>query len=141
VKRGWFAWLALSGVTLCGCRGPSLPLESAPGRVTVHVETLGEYPTSVDKVVIERVAANAGESAPLFAAQGADGAQIRSFVIRAGANDRNLLHPSHGSYRVTVPASGDFEVLRGATYRVTVCRENSCRSSQFRLREIASVLR
>jgi hypothetical protein len=120
-------------MALCGCRGPSLWIKSAPGGVTVHVETLAEYPTSIDRVVIERINADGFESVPLFAAQGTDGAQIRSFVIRAGTNDRNLLHPSHGSYRVVTPAGGDFDVLPGAIYRVTICREHSCQSSQFRM--------
>jgi hypothetical protein len=97
---------------------PPLRLERSGSTLTAHVETLGEYETTVgririqesdsDKVVFEAVAAR---RAP----------QIFNFVLAAGANRTNLMGDEGSAYSVVEPSKETTFMLHpGVRYRITV---------------------
>jgi hypothetical protein len=112
------ACVALVAARLC-YGPPAITLEhSGPSAVIVHVETLGEYPTTVRHIRIED-ASSRKVVLELLTASGTP--QIYSFRLSAGENSTNLADPSSGTYRVTVPVGKDtFTLQPGVRYRVTL---------------------
>ena len=97
---------------------PPLRLEQTGSTVTAHVETLGDYQTTVGrkriqesqsgKIVYESVVA---QRAP----------QIFNFKLVDGENPTRLVGDDSDSYRVIEPRSGrTFTLQRGTRYRLTV---------------------
>jgi hypothetical protein len=83
-------------------------------QVTFNVQTLGEYPTTVNRIrlldsnlaIIWEVAAQNGD------------AQIYRLVLKAGDNSA-LLDADHGAYRVIEPKTGNrFVLSNGSRYRI-----------------------
>ena len=114
---GLVACLAVNG---CSIR-PAIRLERTGAVVVVHVETLGEYPTTIRGVRIEDVAARR-VVLELRAESGTP--QIYSFKLMAGENPTRLADPEHGEYRIEVPrGKGTFVLQKGVPYRLTIWGE------------------
>jgi hypothetical protein len=97
---------------------PNLWLENKGANVIAHVETLGEYPTTVLHIQIKDV--SSGKIVfELVKEEGTP--QIHNFSLSVGENPVNVADPEHGSYRVVAPAGGNKFVLRpGTNYRILV---------------------
>ena len=102
-------------------RRPHLTIKYVAGNATVHVETLGEYPTSIRRIQIED--SDSG-NVVLDLKEENGTAQIRNFTIVAGKNPVGFVHPALGSYRVIRPIdSPAFFIQTGRTYRLTIWRD------------------
>ncbi|HKF49816.1 MAG TPA: hypothetical protein VKB38_20815 [Terracidiphilus sp.] len=89
--------------------------------MVVHVETLGEYPTTIRHLRI--VEASSGRvvldlvAKAEYANTGAT--QTRNFSLVSGKNSTHLLKPGIDSYEVRVPESGrTFNLQPGVAYRL-----------------------
>ena len=107
-------------VAMTGCfKRPAIRLERAGGAsVVVHVETLGEYPTTIRHVEIKEI--SSGKVVfDLLADSGSP--QIYNFRLIAGENPTRVADPEHGSYRVDEPkGKATFTLQKGARYRLTI---------------------
>lgn len=101
-----------------GCASkPPLKLVTAPGRVTVDVQTLGEYPTTVRRV---RLADNTGRT--IWEIRNKRGTpQIHQLGLALGENSVNLAAPDSGEYEVITPKGPpDFQLKSGIDYTIQV---------------------
>jgi hypothetical protein len=102
--------------------------------VTVDVQTLGEYQTSISRIEVteERTGRTIWKVLPeghVF--------QINTFQLKAGANDVKL-EPAWGYARAVVPhGETSFFLHPGSTYQVEVCGRR-CRHGIFQLKPRAS---
>ncbi len=114
------AMLALVAMTGCFKR-PAIRLEYTGASVVVHVETLGEYPTTIRHVRIVEI--SSGKVVfDLLPQSGTP--QIYNFKLIAGENPTRLADPEHGSYRVDEPKGKDtFLLQKGSRYRLTIWGE------------------
>jgi hypothetical protein len=97
---------------------PNLWLETKGTNVIVHVETLGEYPTTILHIQIKDTSSG-NVIFELVNEQGTP--QIHNFSLSIGDNPVSVADPQHGFYRVVVPAGGNKFVLRpGINYRILV---------------------
>ena len=110
---------------------PPIKCEASGKNMIVHLETLADYPTSIDRIVI---AESDRPDPPVFEARSEDHAQIHRFMIHAGSNDVGVLHPSSGTYQTLIPDGRSFVLIPNELYRVTVCKAGKCRSSPFTFR-------
>jgi len=104
---------------ILGCfKRPAVKVESSGSSLIVHVETLGEYPTTVRHIRIE----DASSRKVVFELLTESGTpQIYSFRLLAGVNSTHVVDPEHGSYRVAEPSGKDTFVLqRAVPYRLTI---------------------
>jgi len=107
------AWSGLRSNT------PPLRLVRTGTEITVDVQTLGEYPTSVNHIRLS----DANQSVVLWEVQG--DAQIHKFTLKMGENPA-LLDADHGAYRVVTPQGVErFILQRGRTYRIELWGGNS----------------
>jgi len=97
---------------------PPLRVEQSGSTLTAHVETLGEYQTTVGRVRIQE--SQSGKIVyESVAAQRAP--QIFNFKLVGGENSTLLLGDDSDSYRVIEPHAGrTFTLQRGIRYRLTV---------------------
>jgi hypothetical protein len=93
---------------------PPLRLVRAANEVTVDVQTLGEYPTTINRIRL----LDANRSVVWeVVAQNRD-AQLRMLVLKSGKNP-SLVEADHGAYRVVAPTGGDSFVLsHGTKYKL-----------------------
>ncbi|MBS1802758.1 MAG: hypothetical protein JST28_05295 [Acidobacteria bacterium] len=114
---------------VAGCGGPPGPGIQRYGKgVVVHLETLAEYPTSIDRIVIAK------EDKPdekVLEALSDDGAQIHRLMLHAGKNNFDDIHPYRGTYRMLIPDGRSFTLSQNERYRITVCKTGKCRSAEF----------
>jgi len=97
---------------------PQLRIERNGASAIVHVETLGEYPTTIRHIRVKE--ASSGKVVFELLTEGGT-PQIHDFHLSVGGNSTSAADPQYGSYRVTVPASKDtFFLQQGVKYRVTV---------------------
>lgn len=128
--------IGLAALLLFACDGglPSLRPEYAPNSVTIHLETLGEYPTSVGRLVLEDV--RSGQT--IWEIHRSDGTpQLWEVAFQAGEN------PSQpdgvtggGSFEVLVPRDAPgFFLEPSRKYRLTVWSKagRSSRTTNFKL--------
>ena len=104
---------------LVGCfKRPAVKLEHSGLSVIVHVETLGEYPTTVRRIQI----ADAASGKVIFELQTENGTpQIYNFRLSAGENSTHTADPEHGSYRVVEPnGKNTFTLQPGVHYRLSI---------------------
>ncbi len=106
-------------VTGTGCTiPPAMRLERVGPAVIVHVETLGEYPTTVRHIQI-RDASSAKVVFEVLAQNGTP--QIYSIRLSAGENSTHVADPEQGSYRVVAPTgTNTFLLQQGVQYRLTI---------------------
>lgn len=97
--------------------GPPLKIEHLHVGAIVHVETLGEYVTTIRRIQIEEVHSHeivfeavAGSEPP---------PQITNFELRIGTNSTAILQP-FGTYRVVYPAGSTFVLTSDRKYRISV---------------------
>ena len=107
---------------------PNISFETSGKDVVVHLETLADYPTHIDRIVI---AESDRPDASVFESRSEDHAQIHRFKVHVGSNDVGILHPVSGTYQTLIPRGRNFVLLRNETYRFTVCEAGKCRSSRF----------
>ena len=115
-------------ITACHL-APKLGIETSGKNVIVHVETLADYPTKVDRIIIFK------ESDPdekVFEAS-SDHGQIWRIELHAGKNDLSALRKA-GTYKMLVPRTGSFVMLPSELYRVSVCYAGRCNSAPFRVK-------
>jgi hypothetical protein len=112
---------------LVGCASrPSIRLTQTGDTVVVHVETLGEYPTTITRVrltdrdtgdvVLELIALFPTESR----------SQIYEITLCAGQNNVAAVFPEYEAYRTVTPASKkSFTLKRGKKYLVEMWGKSS----------------
>jgi hypothetical protein len=119
-------------MSLASCGG-GLKIDVSKGEAVVHVETLGEYPTTVRSF---QVAQANHPNSPLFSIQGLDGFQTWNFKLHSGLNQSSLVDASHGRYKVIAPlAESGFRLSSRTNYIATACFEHSCTTGNFSLAE------
>jgi hypothetical protein len=103
-----FGWVALRR------NAPPLRMIQAANQVTIDVQTLGEYPTTVNRIrLLDMNRSVVWE----IAAQGR-AAQIRQLALRAG-NNQSQVEAEYGAYRVVTPRSEDhFTLSRSMRYTI-----------------------
>ena len=91
-----------------GCRS-KLPVKivMADGNVAVDVQTLGEYPTTINHVRLTE--ANGPTVWEIIAEQGTP--QIHKLTFVPGMNSATLAHPDSGQYEVVVPKGASSFIL------------------------------
>ena len=91
---------------------PSVYAARTSHGVTVHVATLGEYPSDIDRIEI---------------------VEKGRFELVPGPNIDSL-KPSYGMVQTDIPAHGSFALERGIAYRASVCFRGwpyTCRDADF----------
>ncbi|MGB8262069.1 MAG: hypothetical protein WCE75_17050 [Terracidiphilus sp.] len=116
-------FLALSILALNDAFGPPLSIERKGSVRIVHVETLGEYPTTIRHVRIEE----AGTGKVVFDARirpehrGRSEEQIHNFRLQAGENPIDAVNPDEDVYAIVEPKGrASFSLSPGTDYRLTV---------------------
>jgi hypothetical protein len=107
---------------------PTIELETSGKNIIVHLETLADYPTRVDRIVITK------EDHPdqkVFEAVSEDNAQIHRFLIHAGRNQFGVIQPYSGTYKMLIPNGDSFILSPNETYRIKVCEAGKCSSAHF----------
>jgi len=117
---------------IVGCfKRPAVKVESSGSSVIIHVETLGEYPTTIRHI---RIKDTSSEKVVFELLTESGTPQIYSFRLSPGGNSTHVIDPEHGSYRVAEPSGKDTFVLqRGVPYRLTIWGDGS-RSSEVDVR-------
>jgi hypothetical protein len=104
---GWRAFVA----------GPGASVEYAPGKAIIHVETLGEYPTTIRHVRIEEISSQS----VIFDAVSANGTpQIHNIELSIGSNSTDMLQSSSGEYRTVRPVVKTFTLRSDRQYRISL---------------------
>jgi hypothetical protein len=109
---------------------PSVYAAHTAQGVSVHFETLSEYPSDIDR--IEVVEQRSGRMVWRATARG-EMFQLDRFQLEPGLNTGSL-KPSYGSVQTEVPAYGSFAIQRGIAYRASVCFKGwpyICRDADF----------
>jgi len=106
-------------LTALGCFArPAVRLERIGSSVVVHVDTLGEYPTTVRHIRLWE--ASSGKVLFELLAKGGT-PQIYFIRLSAGENSTQVADPEHGSYRVVEPGGrNSFSLQQGVQYRLTI---------------------
>ncbi|MGO9440557.1 MAG: hypothetical protein ACLPXM_08440 [Terriglobales bacterium] len=114
--------------TLVGCASrPSIRLTQTADTVVVHVETLGEYPTTITRVrLTDR---NTGEVVldltALFPPTD-NRSQIYKITLCAGQNNIATAFPEYEAYRAVTPAfEKTFALKRGKEYLIEMWGKSS----------------
>ena len=130
------ASMFFAGVLLISCSGcnRSLPIDTGKKQAVIHVETLGEYPTTIESFAVTPADK---PTTPVFLIEGIDTFQAWNFSLNSGVNQTSSINTAHGQYRVISPSSEKTFVLQaGIPYRATVCFEHhSCRKGTFSFTE------
>lgn len=96
---------------------PSVYATRTAQGVTVHFETLGEYPSDIDRIQV--VEYESGRMVWRATARG-EMFQLDRFLMVPGLNI-DILKPSYGRVQTEIPAQGSFTLQRGIAYRAFVC--------------------
>ena len=115
IRRG--IWVTLGALSLTvGCGRPPLQIQTLGDSVTLDVQTLGEYPTSIRRV---RLLAPAG---PVWEIEATGRApQIHRIQLKAGPNSSHLPGGDDAGYRVVKPEGSErFDIHRGVMYSIEV---------------------
>jgi hypothetical protein len=119
-------------LTSIGCNR-KLQIDVNNDEALVHVETLGEYPTTVSSFQVARFDQ---PNSPVFAIQGLGNFQTWNFKLHRGLNHVSLVDASHGGYKVSSPSYGDeFQLSPKTKYMATACFNYTCRNGTFSLSE------
>lgn len=132
MKRCQVALLVAVFALRCGFTHPPVHVEHSALGVTIHCESLGEYPSDIGRILV--VESESGRI--VWRVEPIGGSfQLHNFALVAGANSRDLLL-SWGHAETIVPQRGPFVLNRGTKYRVFVCAPSGlkrCGSSEFAL--------
>jgi hypothetical protein len=111
---------------------PELRVDVDRTHAVIHMELLGEYPSDIRSIEIERD----GLAAPIWKVAAADGNlfQIHSISVHVGENPCRV-QPFWGEARQIIPPSAStFRIDASRIYRVTICPASHfglCRSAAF----------
>jgi hypothetical protein len=100
---------------------PPVRVERSDRVVEVHVETLGEYPTTIVHARLE----NEETQSTIWEIEAETGTpQLHELVSKEGENPELPADPFGGTYAVIVPANGgSFRLERGVDYRLELWRD------------------
>ena len=107
---------------------PNIGFEVSGKDTVVHLETLADYPTHIDRIVIAK------EDHPadcVFEAISEDHANIHRFKVHAGSNAVSAIRAFGGTYEVLFPHATSFVLRQNQPYLVTVREGGKCRSAHF----------
>jgi len=128
--------LGLAALVLLSCDSglPSLRVEHGADSVTVHLETLGEYPTSVGRLLL----ADMQSGQTIWEVRRSQGTpQLWKVAFQAGENPAEPPGVTGGgSFEVVTPqGASSFDLGPGGEYRLTVWSEtgHSSRTTSFKL--------
>lgn len=106
--------LVVLGISLCR---PKVWVKSSQAGAVVHLETLGDYPTSINHFRIEEIPSGR----VVFEGFKASGTpQLQNVQLSLGPNSVGVLDPQYGTYRTTEPKGTSFSLRSGQHYRITV---------------------
>src|SRR5262249_17156760 len=115
----WWLVVAATLVVLSAsisCDRPPLRVGGSAGSVTIDVQTLGEYLTSVDRVKLTQGVTTLWEIKSVSGTP-----HIWKIVLHVGKNQSAPPEAEYGSYRVLTPVAGNFfELNAGTRYTVEV---------------------
>lgn len=120
--------LLLTAVNLLACSRPYLSVEHRDGNIILDFQTLGEYPSSVRFLQIEKV----DEKRIIWEVQAEEGnPQLWTVELRPGSNNANLNSQLFtGRLKITHPQGrSEFFLETGVKYRVIVRGNGSGESS------------
>ena len=105
--------LAIAIAFFAGCSKPPLWVEYDKGLVVLNLQTLGEYPSEVSRLVLTECETEV----VLWQVEAAEGSpQIWRITLSAGENASDLNDTAVGGrYQVMVPAAGQPVVLSAGT--------------------------
>jgi hypothetical protein len=110
--------LVAASIAISALLRPPVTLEKLGSTVTVHVETLGEYPTTIRHIRLTDTSSR--QTVFELLAQGGT-PQIYNFRLSLGVNSARIIDPEHGSYRIVAPSdSSTFLVRPGVAYRLEI---------------------
>jgi hypothetical protein len=111
---------------------PPLNLVQSGNSVIVHVETLGEYQTTVGHLRLKE--ADSGKIIYEVVAEGR-APQIFNFRLVAGDNSTKVIDPEEKSYRVVEPrGTNTFTLQSGVKYRLRIWGDSwTYREASFKL--------
>lgn len=110
---------------------PTIRLETSGKDIIVHMETLADYPTHIDRIVITK---GDDPDQTVLEAVSYDNAQIHRFTIHAGTNQFGVIRPNSGTYKMLIPNGKSFVLLSNENYRIKVCEADKCSSAHFTLK-------
>src|SRR5688500_13670220 len=131
-RRHFVSVVALVLASACGVTHSPVSVERTTAGVTIHCESLGEYPSSVG--VVELIDTASGRMIWRIEPEG-DVFQLHNFSLRPGSNAASI-PVSWGVARRVIPAGETFGLETGRSYRVNVCAPNGlkrCGSADFTL--------
>lgn len=133
--RNGIASLILSVLLFWGCsQPPPLRIIASGDMVTVDVQTLGEYRTTIDRIRL--VDKSSGDTIWELKAQSGT-PQIHQIELKIGENPAILNGVLSGTYAVVTPNStGSFTLVTGVEYEISIWgsdRESSRITGTFRL--------
>ena len=97
---------------------PPLWLETSERSIVIHVETLGECPTTVRHIQLKSVASG---DVLFEVIRGSGTPQIHNFRPSIGKKPVNIADQQAETYRVLRPAVSDsFDIRKGEEYNLTV---------------------
>ncbi len=105
-------------VAACGVVHPPVTVEHTQSGVTVHCESLGEYPSDIGRVEVTECAS--GQTVWRVEPSSGKVFQLHKFPLSAGVNSGSL-PLSWGRARTVIPSRGVFILTRGVEYQVAVC--------------------
>jgi hypothetical protein len=84
----------------------------------IDVQTLGEYPTTVNRIRLTEVSSGR----VVFEVLPKDRTpQITTFPLAAGENSADILDAQHGTYRTVIPSAGrTFSLRPGEEYKLAM---------------------
>lgn len=137
--RFWkdLGYIASTCIAVLGCEVglPPLQIETQRDSVTIHLETLGEYPTSVSRLVLTEV--RSGDTLWEVRKAPAGIPQLWRITFRAGSNPTEVTSIfGDGSLEVVEPKNAaSFELEAGREYQLRIWSESgrSSRTASFTL--------
>jgi hypothetical protein len=119
-----FLAITLSCVGLFSSCGLPLKVRATHDKVIVDVQTLGEYPTTVNRIRLTGPGAE-----PIWEIRSKSGlTQIWTLTFLPGPNSVDMAETSHGEYIVLIPQpSKTFELKRKTEYVIEMWDENADR--------------
>ena len=114
---GLIATVAIMGL-LVYCEEPPLRIWQDGDAAEIHVETLGEYPTTINRIRLISVQ----DGRVVWEVKTRSGTpQIHAFRLRQGNNLVSLVDPYTGTYEIVSPENSHFfRMERGVRYKISL---------------------
>lgn len=108
--------VAVIAMAAVGCFRPPLRITKDGDAVRIDVQTLGEYPTTIAKVRL----LDATSDAVIWEVRARGGAQLSTFELKAGANQRAISHVAWGNMEAVTPQAPTFTIDPSRPYIIEV---------------------